>query len=203
MKFELKKLMLEGCFGSIRLGNTPQKVVHLLGFPKGYHVKDRSMKRHEILKNSPILETLGFQYGSIEFWFSFGELIFLYSDHFDRDLKFRSERYFDPWVLRHGLCIKDFLNILNQEKIEYSVFQNTMIDINDGLGYRIYLSENTHVSFSSEIHTIGSFDGEKWINEIWKPPCVEISSFYLVKESRKPEEFSFLQRVNDIEELLL
>jgi hypothetical protein len=201
MKFELKTLMLEERFGSIRLGDSPQKVARLLGFPEGHNVKDRSMKRRDILKNSPTFDNLGFLYGSIEFWFKFGELILLYSDHFDQDLKFRSERYFDPWVFRHGLCIKDFLSILNQEKINYSIFQNTMVDIKDGFAYQIYLSKNTHVTFSSEIHTIGIFDGEKYINDIWKPPRVEIVNFYLCEEYRQPEELPYLKQIHNIEEL--
>ncbi len=148
MKFELKKLMLEGCFGSIRLGDTPQKVARLLGFPEDYHIEDRSMKRRDILKNSSSLKVLDFRYGSIEFWFSFGKLVFLYSDHFNLDLEFRSEIYFDPWVFQRGLCMRDFLRVLEKENIKYSIFQNTMVNVEDGCAYQIYFSKKTYVIFS-------------------------------------------------------
>jgi hypothetical protein len=201
MKFELKKLMLEGCFGSIRLGDTPQKVVRLLGFPKEYHVRDRSMTRGDILKNSAALEVLSLKYGSIEFWFTFGELYLLYSDHFEKDLIFRSECYFDSWVFQSGLCIKDFLRILKLENLKYSIFQE--IVVTDGIAWRIYFSHNTFVTFSSEPHITGIHDGETWVNQVKELSCPEIVNFNLFTEQRMPEELPYLKQIHNIEELLL
>ena len=203
MKFELQKLLLEQRFGSIRLGDSAQKVARLLGVPKEYHYKNRSLKISQILRRANSLEQFAFRYGSIEFWFSFGNLYFLYSDHFGQDLEFRSERYFDPWILRRGLCLKEFLLELETNQISYSIFQSNLVNIEDGAAFQVYFSDQSYVIFSSEPHITGWSTKNRFVNEIIQRPCPEICGFYLSDERSKPEELPYLRKVVNLEQLML
>ncbi len=202
MKFELKKLLLEHRFGSIRLGDSAQKVVRLLGFPKEYHFEDRSLKISRMLKQAHSLEQFAFRYGSIEFWFSFGDLYFLYSDHFGQDLEFRSERYFDPWILKRGLCLKEFLLELLNNKIQFSIFQSNLVHKEDGAAFQIYFSDQSYVIFSSEPRMIWRSTKNGSSTEIISRPCPEICGFYLSNDRSRPDGLPYLRKVLNFEELI-
>jgi hypothetical protein len=193
MKFELKTLLLEQRFGSIRLGDSLKKVVRLLGAPDNFSSSNRELTFSQSIKESTTLKQNSLMYGTIEFWFSFGELTFLYSDHFDMELEFREERYFDPWVLQKGLCLKEFLKTLKEEEIHHTMFQNMMAE--EDLTVEIYFSEYTSVIFSAEPIIQGQMENGKMVTRVIPRPCPELIGFYLFSDVTKPETRSYLKPI--------
>ena len=205
MKFELKKLLLNGHFGSIRLGDTPQKVVRLLGRTKAFHLSDhknpRILKFSDAMRLANSQKSFALMYGTIEIWFHFGKLALLYSDHFGVELEFKKNCYFDPWIIKKGLCIRDFISILEAENIQYSIFRNTLLAVENERVYEIYLTLTTYLIFTNEAITISHLENDEWIHEITYRSCCEIVAFNLFDSIRDLNSVKYLVPITDLQEL--